>query len=929
MAFIYSFLNKRERPTIQAVQNQARRYRIVGEYLLQIFIVFVAYVIAGKLGQATTNIRSSNLGPVWPASGIALAAILICGYRVWPGVMAGTVVVAFFGHVSHITALGQAAGSTLAALTGAYSLHRIANFDRSLSRLSDAISLIVLGGFGDAMVSASIGVFALHAAHEHPYSGVGAAWLIYWLGDATGILLVTPLVLRVTDLLKLRNRQRTTESAVLLILLSATCFLVFGDLPFIPVKLHFMAFAVLPFIIWAAIRLGLGVTALSILIVATIATVETALGSGPFAQNTTFVNAVLLDVFFGVLSITGLSLAAVVGEREHAVRERERLIRERAKAEARLRLATIVESSDDAIIGRDINGIITDWNRAAERLYGYTEPEAVGQSMTILIPPELLEEEDRILEKLRAGERVENYETVRVSKAGSKIDISLSISPLKDSTGTVVGFSGIARDISERKRVGVALRESAERLRLAAQAGRMYAFEWDVTTDVIVRSSEYVNVLGATEPQTLTHRQAMEKIHPDDRPKLVAAVAKHSPENPTVDVTYRILLPGKSPIWVKSSGRAFFDKDGRMLRVIGMIGDITDQKLAEEGLHASEERLRLAQKVAHIGTFERNIRTGINTWTPEMESMYGLPPGGFGQTRIAFENLVHPQDRAEVMKLVDEALKTGQPTNGEWRVVWPDGSVHWIAGRWQVLMDESGEPLRVVGADIDITERKEAEEALADITRKLVEAQEQERARIGRELHDDINQRIAMLAVELEQLQQNPSALESGVQELRKGMTELSNDVQALSHNLHSSRLEYLGVVAGMKSWCKEFAERQKMEIDFRSDVSSVPVLEVGLPLFRVLQEALQNAAKHSGVRRVEVQLREDSGEMHLVVHDSGRGFDIEAAKQGRGLGLTSMRERTRLVNGMISIESKPMGGTTIHVRIPLGSEYAPKRKAV
>jgi signal transduction histidine kinase len=167
------------------------------------------------------------------------------------------------------------------------------------------------------------------------------------------------------------------------------------------------------------------------------------------------------------------------------------------------------------------------------------------------------------------------------------------------------------------------------------------------------------------------------------------------------------------------------------------------------------------------------------------------------------------------------------------------------------------------------------------------------------------------------------------VQELRKQTTELSNDVQAMSHDLHSSKLEYLGVVAGMKSWCKEFAERQKLEIDFRSDVSNVLPLAVGLSLFRVLQEALNNAIKHSGVKRIEIQLREDSGEIHLVISDLGRGFDVDAASQGKGLGLTSMRERVRLVNGTISIESKPMGGTTIHVRVPLESKHTAKREAV
>ena len=248
-------------------------------------------------------------------------------------------------------------------------------------------------------------------------------------------------------------------------------------------------------------------------------------------------------------------------------------------------------------------------------------------------------------------------------------------------------------------------------------------------------------------------------------------------------------------------------------------------------------------------------------------------------------------------------------------------------------MDDSGEPSRVVGVNMDITERKEAEEALASMSRRLIAAQEQERARIARELHDDINQRIAMLAVELGQVQENrpelPQDILDRMHELQKQATRISSDVQALSHDLHSSQLEYLGVVAGMKSWCKEFSERQKIEVHFRSDVYSTLPREIGLTLLRVLQEALHNAVKHSGVKRVEVQLREESGEIRLIVSDLGRGFDLKRALQTKGLGLTSMRERVRLINGTISIESKPKAGTKIDVRVPLDLQQASERKAV
>jgi PAS domain-containing protein len=153
--------------------------------------------------------------------------------------------------------------------------------------------------------------------------------------------------------------------------------------------------------------------------------------------------------------------------------------------------------------------------------------------------------------------------------------------------------------------------------------------------------------------------------------------------------------------------------------VIAMVEDITAKKTAEEALCASEERLRLAQQAGRIGTFERNFRTGLLTWTSGTEPLYGLPTGGFGKTLYDFEKLIHPEDRARVMNLVDRAMETGEPTDGEWRVIWPDGTVHWIAGRWQVYKDESGKPRRGLGVNMDITDRKQVEQALLEVNRTL------------------------------------------------------------------------------------------------------------------------------------------------------------------------------------------------------------------
>ena len=256
-----------------------------------------------------------------------------------------------------------------------------------------------------------------------------------------------------------------------------------------------------------------------------------------------------------------------------------------------------------------------------------------------------------------------------------------------------------------------------------------------------------------------------------------------------------------------------------------------------------------------------------------------------------------------------------------------DGTTKWV--RWEILPWRM--PSGIVGGILifaeDITHRKLLEEAISDMSQKLIVSQEQERTRIARELHDDIGQRLALLSIELEKLQQDHPG--SRVGELRKQTSEIATDVQSLSHELHSSALEYLGLVGSMSSFCREFGEHQKVEIDFQSKglPDSVPP-DISLCLFRVLQEALHNSAKHSGARHVEVRLWGTSGEIDLTVRDSGAGFEGEAAKGSRGLGLISMQERVKLVKGNLSIESQPRCGTTIRVRVPFITGSAAMRVA-
>ena len=210
------------------------------------------------------------------------------------------------------------------------------------------------------------------------------------------------------------------------------------------------------------------------------------------------------------------------------------------------------------------------------------------------------------------------------------------------------------------------------------------------------------------------------------------------------------------------------------------------------------------------------------------------------------------------------------------------------------------------------------------MNRRVIEAEERERNRIAKDLHEGVGQRLALLAIGIEQLKNDhPNRtveLLDRMDSVWKQTLEILTDVKASAHELYSPRLEYLGVAAVMRIFCEEFGERKKVEIDFRSrGLPSLVQPEVSICLFRVLQEALHNGVKHSGVEKFRVQLWADD-EIHLTVSDSGAGFDLEAAKRGRGLGLIRMEQRLRLVNGTFSVDSQPEKGTTVHASVPLRS---------
>jgi PAS domain S-box-containing protein len=383
-----------------------------------------------------------------------------------------------------------------------------------------------------------------------------------------------------------------------------------------------------------------------------------------------------------------------------------------------------------------------------------------------------------------------------------------------------------------------------------------------------------------------------------------------------------------SLVWGRLSLCLFKTEPSRL--VLAMVEDITDKKTAEEALRESEQTFRSCFREAGVGMVivspEGRYLAANRTFCDYL---------GYTEQELlgrTVESVTLPEDWQEFAEKLQEALM--QDRGFQWlqkRCLHKSGVIVYTESSTTLIRSREGSPQFFIAHVLDITQRKKAEEALSGMTQKLIEAQEQERARIARELHDDVSQQLALLAVELDRWNQSSDDvnLHDHIQNTRRRIIEISQDVQSLSHQLHSSKLEYLGLVAAANGFSKEISEKNGVLVEFREDgVPRTLPNEVSLALFRILQQALHNAVEHSGTKQVEVRLWRQSDEVHLTVKDFGQGF-VVSAMQNIGLGLTSMRQRARLVNGEVAIDSKPMCGTTIHARIPLLCEPHAEKQAV
>jgi PAS domain S-box-containing protein len=347
----------------------------------------------------------------------------------------------------------------------------------------------------------------------------------------------------------------------------------------------------------------------------------------------------------------------------------------------------------------------------------------------------------------------------------------------------------------------------------------------------------------------------------------------------------------------------------------------------ENALHTRDEWLRLAAQGSQMGLWYWNGATNQLFWDAKTRAMFGAPVDG-EVTLETFYRALHPDDVERVTRTWRYALEHGLPYETECRSHRPDGTTRSLYTRGSGYYDDAAKPICMVGVVFDMTERKEIERERLELSGRLIRAQEEERSRLARELHDDFSQRMAVQAVELQIIldgvgNSQPNISEH-LRELLKRVKEIGADLHTLSHDLHSSKLEILGLSRSVSSFCREFSKQHQIQIDF--DQVALPETippETALCLFRVVQEGIQNANKHSRASQVEVRLTGGPAGISLILSDNGVGFDLSQNYTTNGIGILSMKERARMLFGTFEIRSAPMKGTQITVNIPIKKAYA------
>jgi PAS domain S-box-containing protein len=662
-------------------------------------LLTLVYFIAGKVGLMLASLHASA-SPVWPTAGIALAALLLLGYRAWPAIFVGAFLVNVTTAGNVATSLAVASGNTLEAVCGAWLVNRFAGgttaFDRPQGVFRFAIAAVV-----STIISPAFGVTSLALAGFAGWTNYGAISLTWWLGDITGDLLIAPLIILWSIASKQRwSRKEAVEVGILLLLFLILSEVVFGGWFAISARNYPIAFISGSIVIWTAFRFTPRETATGIFILSAIAIWGTMNGFGPFVGETHNQSLLLLQSWTAVLTITALALSAGMAERgrtAEALRE----------SEARISLAANTANLGLWVwknLGDEL-WVTEEWRK----MFGFTDSKPVMF--------------DRLLEIVHPGDRERMKQIARqMFEHGGEYENEYRItwpdgtlrwiaghgSVELDERGKVAFARGVSRDITKRKTAEDELRESEERFRTVADAAPVLIWMAGVDKLCTFFNKPWLEFTGRSLEQELGNGWA-EGVHPDDLQKCLKIYTEAFDARKAFVMRYRLRRYDGEYRWISDQGVARYDSNGKFSGYIGSCVDVTDLINKDEALREFEERVVLAAEATHHGVWELDTDTNEVWMSDKARYLFQFDPEARLDMAIV-QRRVHPDDRALRESAIKQAIETQGDYALEYRLLLPDGTLRWISGRGRCVTGKHGKGKRLIGVSVDITEQKEAQD---------------------------------------------------------------------------------------------------------------------------------------------------------------------------------------------------------------------------
>lgn len=491
-----------------------------------------------------------------------------------------------------------------------------------------------------------------------------------------------------------------------------------------------------------------------------------------------------------------------------------------------------------------------------------------------------------------------------------------------------IPLMALAAVIEERRRAEASARQNEERLTLALNAAQMGTWDWQITDNALVWTDDTKRIFGLPDDSNISLDSFYRVIHPDDLPKVELAISRAINDGAPYEVEFRLLQNGNIR-WVLGKGNVLYDDSGRPSRMLGIALDLTERKRAEHALAEIHERNQaILRAIPDMMFLHTNEGVYLDYYTRD-PNMLLIPPDSFLGKNLRD---VLPKEIADnAMECIGRLNGTEQPQMFEYDLA-KDGEVRHYEAR---LVAAGADKCLSIVRDVTEARRavaiaKRSEEQLLQGTKqiralaaRLLTAQESERRRISLLLHDDVSQNVAAIGLSISRLKRKLSGssdeLVAELDRLGVQVHDLTTQIRRLSHQLHPEVLEHLGLVAALESHVAEFGNEERIEMKFVAAVGTDPIpLDLSVCLYRVALEALRNVSRHSGASTASISLQQDDGYLMLEVSDTGRGFDLEKARRGSGIGLLSTEERIKLFQGTLDIRSNPQSGTVLVARVPL-----------